>query len=118
MELCSDNLKNIIQQKPKIFGREESEPMNPIEYFISCQIFKELLECVQYLHESNPPVIHGNLKMENILVSDIPRNGKFLKLGDFKIKNISKCNKIDSVMEDINCLGNISRKIFNIVQKS
>ena len=33
MELCSDNLKNIIQQKPKIFGREESEPMKSDRVF-------------------------------------------------------------------------------------
>ena len=115
MELCSDNLKNIIQQKPEFFNRKESEPMKPIEYFISCQIFKELLECVQYLHESNPPIIHGNLKMENVLISEFPINGKLLKLCDIKIKNISHNY---TFIDDINCLGSISQCIFNLAMNS
>ena len=113
MELCSDNLQNIIQQKPDFFGRNESEPMKPIEYYISGQIFKELLECVQYLHESNPPVIHGNLKMENVLICDIPRNGRFLKLCDIKIKKQSESDEVDSLINDIYCLADLYQKIFN-----
>ena len=83
MDLCSDNLKNIIKQKTKFFGRKESEPMEAIEYFISCQIFKELLECLQYLHESKPPVIHRDIKPENFLVLNSPSNERFIRLCDF-----------------------------------
>ena len=83
MELCSDNLKNIIEEKPKVFKRESSEAMNSIEFYISCQLFRELLECVQYLHESNPPIIHRDLKPANILIQEKPSNGRFLKLCDF-----------------------------------
>ena len=81
MELCSDNLQNIIQQKPHFFGREDSEPMKPIEYFISCQIFQEILECVQYLHESH--FVHRDLNPRNILVNLIPKNKRFVKICDF-----------------------------------
>ena len=83
MELCSDNLQNIIQQKPGVFRREKTETMKAIEYYICCELFKELLECVQYLHESNPPVIHRDLKPQNILVYEYPKNNRFLKVGDF-----------------------------------
>ena len=83
MELCSDNLKNIIAKKSECFERQSSEAMNSIEFYISCQLFKELLECVQYLHESIPQIIHRDLKPENILIKESPTNGRFLKLGDF-----------------------------------
>ena len=119
MELCSDNLQNIIQQKPEFFGREESEPMKEIEYFISCQILKELSECVQYLHESNPPVIHGNLKPENILFCDFPRSGRHLKLCDIKIKSNIKI--VGTPEEIISCsdqdedITNLLRIFFKMI---
>ena len=83
MELCSDNLKNIIEGMPKLFKRQSSEAMKSTEYFISCQLFKELLECVQFLQESDPVIIHRDLKPANILITEESRNGRFLKLGDF-----------------------------------
>ncbi|CAG2101137.1 unnamed protein product, partial [Medioppia subpectinata] len=57
--------------------------MNAIEYFMSCEIFRELLECVQYLHESNPVVIHRDLKPENILIDHNFSFNRFIKLCDF-----------------------------------
>ncbi|CAG2100645.1 unnamed protein product [Medioppia subpectinata] len=45
----------------------------------------ELLECVQYLHQSCPPVIHRDLKPSNVLISQNNNtyNKRFLKLCDF-----------------------------------
>ena len=83
MELCSHNLNKVIEEKPKCFERQSSEAMNSIEFYISCQLFKELLESVGYLHESNPPIIHRDLKPANILITEESRNGRFLKLCDF-----------------------------------
>ena len=57
--------------------------MNSIEFYISCQLFKELLESVGYLHESNPPIIHRDIKPHNILITEESQNGRFLKLCDF-----------------------------------
>ena len=85
MELCSDNLMNIINQKQIFFRRPETEAMNSIEYFISCEIFKEILECVQYLHESNPPLMHRDVNPKNILIKEIPKNHRFVKLCDFDL---------------------------------
>ncbi|CAG2165917.1 unnamed protein product [Oppiella nova] len=83
MELCSHSLQNILQHKPQVFGRQPEEPMNSIEFYISCHIFKEISECVQYLHELNPQIIHRDLKPDNILIARKVRNGRFVKLGDF-----------------------------------
>ncbi|CAG2162176.1 unnamed protein product [Oppiella nova] len=100
--LCSYSLKNILQHKPQVFGRQPGEPMNSIEFYISCHIFpytkyefyischifKEILECVQYLHELNPPVIHRDLKPDNILISSQLRNGRFIKICDFGLATL------------------------------
>src|ERR1700761_8204069 len=83
LELCSDNLKKVIEEKQKCFERQSSEAMNSIEFYISCQLFRELLECVQYIHGLKPPIIHRDLKPANILIKECPTNGHFLKLGDF-----------------------------------
>ena len=88
MELCSDNLKNIIQQKQQLFRNNSSEPMKPIEYFISCQFFQEVIECVKYLHESN--IIHRDIKPENFLFIHHPTNNRFVKICDFDLAKTAK----------------------------
>ncbi|CAG2167092.1 unnamed protein product [Oppiella nova] len=57
--------------------------MDCVEYLISCEIFRQILESVQYLHELNPQIIHRDLKPENILIAENIRNGRFVKLCDF-----------------------------------
>ena len=83
MELCSDNLKNIIQQKQQFFRKEKSDPFEAIEYFISCQFFEEIVEGVKYLHDSN--IMHRDLKPEHILVLEKPINHRFLKICGFSL---------------------------------
>ena len=89
MELCSDNLKNILENKHKVFNREKQEQMNELEYFIICKILIELLEAVNYLHEQSPPIIHRDIKPENILFSeDGTETGIFFKLCDFGLAKL------------------------------
>ncbi|CAG2177587.1 unnamed protein product, partial [Oppiella nova] len=84
MEYCSHTLKNIIALKGPEFARQQpGEPMNAIEYFISCEIFKELLECVQYLHDLNEGVVLRDLRSDNILIAENGRNGRYIKLSNF-----------------------------------
>ncbi|CAG2164032.1 unnamed protein product [Oppiella nova] len=94
MEFCTQNLRNILEVKPQVFGRQLGEAMDCVEYFISCEILRQILESVQYLHELNPQIIHRDLKPENILITENIRNGRFIKLCDvglatFHDKNIN-----------------------------
>ncbi|CAG2168244.1 unnamed protein product [Oppiella nova] len=88
MELCSQSLRDILEIKPQVFGRQIGHPMDCVEYFISCEIFRQILESVQYLHEYNPQIIHRDLKPENILIKSSVRNGRFFKLCDFGLATI------------------------------
>ena len=90
MEFCSNNLKNILQNRRKVFPRSDSQPMNKIEYYIFCQIFSELLEDVNGLHQYKPQIMHRDLKPANILFDDKGMNGIFFKLCDF---GLAKCNE-------------------------
>ncbi|CAG2110910.1 unnamed protein product, partial [Medioppia subpectinata] len=93
MEFCSQNLKTILENKAIVFERQPEDQMNNVfEYFISCEIFKELLECVQYLHESKPPVIHRDLKPDNILIDSNINSNRILKLCDFGLAKESNTN--------------------------
>ncbi|XP_054161077.1 uncharacterized protein LOC128959161 [Oppia nitens] len=83
MEYCLMSLKEAIKLKAQVFNRQSSdEPMDCMEYYITCEILLEVLECVRYLHELNPPVIHRDLKPDNILIANNGRNRRFIKLCD------------------------------------
>ncbi|CAG2165323.1 unnamed protein product, partial [Oppiella nova] len=88
MEYCSQNLKNILEVKAHVFDRQPGDPMNCYEYLISCEIFREILQCVQYLHELNPQIIHRDLKPDNILIVKDVGNGRFVKLCDFGLATV------------------------------
>ncbi|CAG2111416.1 unnamed protein product [Medioppia subpectinata] len=84
MEYCPQSMRSVLADKGLAFGRQSAaEPMNAFEYFISCEIFKELLECVEYLHGLKPQVIHRDLKPENILIDTNFRHNRCVKLCDF-----------------------------------
>ncbi|CAG2168184.1 unnamed protein product [Oppiella nova] len=88
MEFCSQNLMDILKDKPQVFSRKSGDLMNLVEYFISCEILRQILESVQYLHELNPQIIHRDFKPDNILIADIIRNGRFIKLCDFGLATV------------------------------
>ena len=83
MEYCFNNLRNILTFKPIVFDRNETQAMNSIEYFISCEIFRQITEALNYLHSIKPkPLIHRDLKPENILIG-MSGNKKICKIADF-----------------------------------
>ena len=83
MDHCFENLRNVLTIKPKLFERSKNQAMNSIEYFISMKIFRQITEALNYLHSLKPePLIHGNLKPENILIG-MSCNKRICKLADF-----------------------------------
>jgi serine/threonine protein kinase len=56
--------------------------MTPLGYYISSELFIEILESVDYLHKQK--VIHRDLKPTNVLIT----NGRFVKIADFGLATI------------------------------
>ncbi|CAG2110815.1 unnamed protein product [Medioppia subpectinata] len=85
MQFCSQNLRSLLKDKPIVFERQPEDHMN--------NVFEELLECVQYLHECKPPVIHRDLKPDNILIDHNFTSNRFIKLCDFGLATDHDINK-------------------------
>jgi serine/threonine protein kinase len=136
MELCNTTLKEFLSR----IKRELNQNLNRLnfqtttEFYISCEIFKEILEAIKYLHKLQPPIIHRDLKPSNILIKC--RNDRFVKIGDFGLaknhefikqshthyigtpKYTAPEIKTDksryNTKADIYSLGVLSQRIFNI----
>ncbi|CAG2109612.1 unnamed protein product, partial [Medioppia subpectinata] len=78
MELCFNGLIHLIKTQRKLFKMYKT-----YDYYISYDIFKQLVESVEYLHKNN--IIHRDLKPDNVLISMpyIYTNHRYIKLCDF-----------------------------------
>ncbi len=80
MELCSKTLKEVLKKLDQELNRKHSEITTSVGYYISSELFIEILEGVDYLHKQK--VIHRDLKPNNVLITD-GMNGRFVKIADF-----------------------------------
>jgi serine/threonine protein kinase len=77
MELCDKTLRDLLRQM-------ELPPYNRLnrtQYFILTELFKEILECVEFLHNQKPQIIHRDLKPANILITN-GGDGRFVRIAD------------------------------------
>jgi len=87
MELCHKDLREVIEILIKELNQKSLELKKPLSYCIASEIFREILECVDYLHKQKPPIIHRDIKPANILITN-GMNGRFVKLADFGLSVI------------------------------
>jgi serine/threonine protein kinase len=100
MELCQITLTNIIDEistdVDKIFIKplnteEVSDFLSRIAFYIASHLIIEILEGVNYLHKQQPPLIHRDLKPDNILLKiENNINNRFVKIADFGLLAIHK----------------------------
>ena len=91
-------LKKLLDEKNNMFNQSLMN-MDIVSYYLSCQIFIEVLKCVDVLHNRQNPIIHRDLKPQNILITAEPYgDGNFFKLCDFGLAKYSKTiNNTDKV---------------------
>lgn len=84
MEYCETNLRQVITVIHDIFDRHDANPaMKTIEYFICCEILKEILKGLKCLHNCDPPIIHGNFNLHNVLITYANIGKSFVKLSGY-----------------------------------
>jgi serine/threonine protein kinase len=82
MELCQMTLRDTIDKINNELDQKIGEPITPIGAFIASQLLHEIMNGIKYLHTLKTPIIHYDLKPENIFLTD-GRGGNFIKIGDF-----------------------------------
>jgi hypothetical protein len=82
MELCDKTLDDVIKEFDKESHLKTNGTLTTVGYYIASQIFIEILEGVNHLHEQNPPLIHRDLKPANILLKKDYWKGFCVKIAD------------------------------------
>ena len=85
MELCAFSLRYVIEQLKAYFNIGKKELLPTMAYYISSELLVEILECIKYLHEMKPQIIHRDINPNNILIKRMAWNGKFIKISDFGV---------------------------------
>ena len=81
MELCAKTLRDVMYNELKV---ETIEKLAFKTIYVLYELFKEIVESINYLHKQKPPIIHRDLKPSNILLTN-GSSGRFIKLADFGI---------------------------------
>jgi translation initiation factor 2 beta subunit (eIF-2beta)/eIF-5 len=92
-ELFDKTLDDVIKEFDKKSHLKTDGMLTRVGYYIASQIFIQILECVNYLHKQNPPLIHRDLNPANILLKKSDSKGICVKIADFGLINIHEISK-------------------------
>jgi serine/threonine protein kinase len=88
MELCHMTLDKAIEEMDDTLNQSIENGISFVGIYIAYELFKQILEGVNYLHTRDPPIIHRDLNPRNILITNNGINGNFIKITDFGVSTI------------------------------
>jgi serine/threonine protein kinase len=83
MKSCDKTLDDVIKEFDKEPHLKTNGTLTTLGYYIASQIFIQILEGVNHLHKQNPPLIHRDLKLANILLKKSDQKEFCVKIADF-----------------------------------
>ena len=93
MELCDKTLDDFIEEIKKDSNLYSNEMLTELGFYISSEIFVQILNGVNYLHKQNKPIIHRDLNPLNIMLK-IEKNSKsIVKIADLGLAKLHELNK-------------------------
>jgi hypothetical protein len=88
MELCDKTLEDVINEFDKELHLKTNGTLTAVGYYITSNIFLQILEGVNCLHKQN--LIHRDLKPANILLKKLYQKEFCVKIADFGLLAIHK----------------------------
>ena len=83
MKYYEFSLLDVMVAKTQAFDRKFFRQMCSVEFYITLEIYRQIVEGVNYLHSLKPPIIHRNLKPTNIFIDYTKETKNFVKISDF-----------------------------------
>ena len=83
MDLCWFDLCVALEKCQNHFNVGSNNPYPILCYYILSEILLEVFEAIDYLHKYEPPIIHRDIKPQNVLIKGDRLTGRFVKLADF-----------------------------------
>jgi len=82
MELCDMTLKEAFDIINKELIQYKGNDLTPAAAYIASHLFIDVVKGINYLHSQNPPIIHRDIKLSNILLTK-GVNNILVKISDF-----------------------------------
>ncbi len=97
MELCEITFKELVDSINQKFLPERDQKVSMLGIILKSELFLEIVEGLKYLHSQNPPILHRDLKPNNILVT-AGSEGKNIKISDFGLSVTHERKLINNVI--------------------
>jgi serine/threonine protein kinase len=90
MSLCDMSLNCLINDMKCNENIYFNNCLTDMGFYLSCEIFDQMLKGVHFLHSQNPPIIHRDLNPYNILIKLQTHIKNIVKIADFGLSTIHR----------------------------